>query len=75
MPFSVEYYQLEELEDKETCTTELFLREDGVVDFGETDGPKYIAAAGTWSVPAGTNDYNSKCCMSQNFLGVVSFPT
>jgi len=55
-----EYYQLEELEDRETCTTELYLRGDGVVEFGETDGPKYLVAAGTWSVPYGTNDYNSK---------------
>lgn len=52
------YYQLEEMEDRDTCTTELFLRADGVVEFGDTDGPKYLAAAGTWSVPPGTNDYN-----------------
>jgi hypothetical protein len=59
--FRAEYYQLEEMEDRDTCTTELFLRADGVIEFGDTDGPKYLAAAGTWSVPAGTNDYNSKC--------------
>eukprot|EP00429_Kryptoperidinium_foliaceum_P066065 CAMPEP_0176061244 /NCGR_PEP_ID=MMETSP0120_2-20121206/30534_1 /TAXON_ID=160619 /ORGANISM="Kryptoperidinium foliaceum, Strain CCMP 1326" /LENGTH=171 /DNA_ID=CAMNT_0017394801 /DNA_START=127 /DNA_END=642 /DNA_ORIENTATION=+ len=52
------YYQLEELEDKESCTTELFLRADGVVEFGETDGPQFLAAAGTWSVPDGTDDFN-----------------
>lgn len=57
---SKEYYQLEEMEDRDTCTTELFLRADGVIEFGDTDGPKYLAAAGTWSVPQGTNDYNSK---------------
>jgi len=52
------YYQLEEMEDRDTCTTELFLRADGVIEFGDTDGPKYMAAAGSWSVPPGTNDYN-----------------
>lgn len=31
------YYQLEELEDKESCTTELFLTANGQVEFGETD--------------------------------------
>ena len=60
VPFAPEYYQLEEMEDRDSCTTELFLRADGVVEFGDTDGPQFIAAAGTWSVPLGTNDYNSK---------------
>lgn len=60
-----EFYQLEEMEDKDTCTTELFLRDDGVVDFGDTDGPRWLAAAGTWSVPPGTDDYNSKSSSSK----------
>ena len=30
-------------------------------DFSSFFAPaKYLAAAGTWSVPTGTNDYNSK---------------
>jgi hypothetical protein len=62
--YAQEFYQFEELEDKESCTTELFLKSDGVIEFGETDGPIYLAAAGTWSVPPGTDDYNSK---SQRF--------
>lgn len=44
------YFQLEELEDKDTSTTELFLCWDGVVQVGETDGPQPIAATGTWEV-------------------------
>lgn len=40
MILPIEYYQLEEMEDKDTCTTELFLRADGGIDFGDTDGPK-----------------------------------
>ena len=48
------------MEDEHSCTTELFLRADGVVEFGSTDGPMPLASVGTWSVPAGTDDYNSK---------------
>jgi hypothetical protein len=42
------YFQLEELEDQETATTELFLKADSTVEFGKTDGPLYIEASGTW---------------------------
>jgi len=55
--FAKEYYQLEELEDKDTCTTELFLRADGVIEFGDTDGPVFTDAIGRWAVPEGTNTY------------------
>jgi hypothetical protein len=40
------YYQLEEMEDRETCTTELFLKEDGQILIGETDGPLWTEAVG-----------------------------
>lgn len=42
------YFQLEELEDKDSCTTELFLNYDRSVRVGETDGPKYDNATGKW---------------------------
>lgn len=42
------YYQLEEMEDRENCTTELFLKEDGEVLIGETDGPLWSEAVGTY---------------------------
>uniref|UniRef100_A0A6V2Q6H0 Jacalin-type lectin domain-containing protein n=2 Tax=Ditylum brightwellii TaxID=49249 RepID=A0A6V2Q6H0_9STRA len=51
-------YQLEELEDAETCTTEVFLNNDRTITFGSTDGPIYDSASGQWSVPAGTNDFS-----------------
>lgn len=51
------YYQLEELEDKDTCTTELYLNANGDVEFGDTDGPSYTWAVGYWLVKPGTNDY------------------
>jgi len=44
------YYQLEELEDAENGTTELFLKEDGMVDIGETDGPLFSKAVGSWEI-------------------------
>eukprot|EP00536_Pseudo-nitzschia_multiseries_P016600 jgi/Psemu1/168446/gw1.1162.11.1 len=44
------YYQLEELEDSDNCTTELFLKEDGSVDVMETDGPIFTKAVGTWYI-------------------------
>jgi len=43
------FYNLEELEDSETCTTEIFLNADQTVDVGETDGPVFIKASGTWT--------------------------
>lgn len=42
------YFQLEEAEDKETCTTELFLKEDKTVALGESDGPLTLDASGSW---------------------------
>jgi len=51
------YYQLEEKEDKESCTTELFLLEDGRIEFGATDGPVWSEASGHWEVIPGTDDF------------------
>lgn len=49
------YYNLEELEDKETCTTEIYLKSDKSLQVGKTDGPIYMNAAGIWSQePDGT---------------------
>lgn len=44
------YYQLEELEDADNCTTELFLKDDGTVDVMETDGPLFSKAVGNWEI-------------------------
>lgn len=44
------YFQLEELEDKETATTEVFLESDNTVNVGETDGPRSVSSTGTWSL-------------------------
>jgi hypothetical protein len=47
------YYQLEEMEDKERCITEIFLSTDKTITFGETDGPLPVRSEGTW-------EHNSK---------------
>eukprot|EP00529_Nitzschia_sp_RCC80_P021941 CAMPEP_0113484276 /NCGR_PEP_ID=MMETSP0014_2-20120614/23877_1 /TAXON_ID=2857 /ORGANISM="Nitzschia sp." /LENGTH=391 /DNA_ID=CAMNT_0000377871 /DNA_START=142 /DNA_END=1317 /DNA_ORIENTATION=+ /assembly_acc=CAM_ASM_000159 len=51
------YYQLEEMEDRENSTTELFLKEDGQILIGETDGPLWTEAVGTWKIRPGTDDF------------------
>jgi len=54
------YFQLEELEDKETCTTEVFLNADRTVTVGKTDGPVFKEASGTW-------EFNSMLDGGRNF--------
>ena len=51
------YYQLEEMEDAENCTTELFLKKDGTVEIGKTDGPVWIMAQGSWHIIQGTDKF------------------
>jgi hypothetical protein len=43
------FYQLEEMEDKETEITEVFLNADGTVTLGETDGPVFTSGSGSWT--------------------------
>lgn len=47
------FFQLEEMEDKETCSSEIFFAEDNTVTVGDTDGPLFSDASGTWE--EGTN--------------------
>jgi len=51
------YYQFEEMEDQESCTSELFLKEDRTVIVGKTNGPPFVAASGKWNIAAGSNDF------------------
>ena len=43
------YFQLEEKEDAETCTTELRVLSDYTVVIGETNGPLPAEASGSWT--------------------------
>lgn len=71
------YYQLEELEDADNCTTELFLKEDGTVDIGETDGPLFTKAVGSWEIKensfAMTITKTFKTGNEKNDMGEFSF--
>jgi hypothetical protein len=42
------FFQLEEKEDRENCSTEIFLSNDGTVTIGDTDGPLPLQGSGTW---------------------------
>ena len=44
------------MEDKEACTTEIFLSQDGTVTLTETNGPPPVASHGRWSIVDDTND-------------------
>lgn len=44
------YYQLEELEDKEDTTTEIFLTKGRTIDVGESNGPIPVASSGEWKI-------------------------
>lgn len=50
LPYSLaeRFFQLEELEDKESATTELHLNWDNTVSLGATDGPRFLKGSGTW---------------------------
>jgi hypothetical protein len=43
-------FQLEEMEDRDTCSTELTLQRDYTVTLGDTDGPLFCQSSGTWSL-------------------------
>jgi hypothetical protein len=43
-------FQLEELEDRERSTTEVFFARDNTVVLGESDGPTFTSATGTWNL-------------------------
>jgi hypothetical protein len=48
------FYNLEEMEDAEKCTTEVFLSKDGTISLSPTatDGPPPLSASGTWTTNA-----------------------
>ncbi len=50
------FFNLEEMEDKEACTTEVFLSQNGSVTLTETNGPPPVAASGFWKVNEDTED-------------------
>ena len=58
------YFQLEEMEDKDSCVTEIYLASDKTISFGETDGPSPLTATGSWEI---TDDGNLKMTINRSF--------
>ena len=67
-PLAGLHLQLEELEDAETSTTEVFLNDDLTVTLGETDGPRYIASEGTWSESFNQGKIEHMICTNRHKL-------
>jgi hypothetical protein len=44
------YFQVEEMEDKDACTTEVLLNGDNTVTLLETNGPPFLSATGKWNL-------------------------
>ena len=59
MPVGGRHFQLEELEDAETSTTDVLLNIDATVTLGGTNGPLYKDAHGTWTESCQL-DYNDQ---------------
>lgn len=47
------YFQVEEMEDRDSCTTEVLLNGNTTVTLFETNGPVFISGTGTWILEDG----------------------
>ena len=44
------YFQLEEMEDKDSCITEIFFNPNKTISVGNTDGPIPLSCDGHWEL-------------------------
>jgi hypothetical protein len=51
------YFQIEEMEDRDACTTEVILNPNSTVTTLETNGPIHITATGMWKLDKLTGDF------------------
>lgn len=51
------YFQIEEMEDRDACTTEVILNPNSTVTTLETNGPIHINAMGYWKLDKMTGDF------------------
>ncbi|KAA8499060.1 hypothetical protein FVE85_6645 [Porphyridium purpureum] len=75
-------YQLDELEDKDTCVTAIYLCEGGEVKFGETDGPEPARVSGSWMLQEGNKfamniqrvfeDRTGEYTVTRDYIGSVT---
>jgi hypothetical protein len=59
------YFNLEELEDAESCLTEIFFNPDGTIKIGVTDGPIFKEGGGEWELDEATGAF--KMVMSRKY--------
>ena len=53
-------FQLEELEDKEECQTEVWLNDDGSITLGTSNGPLVTDYVGDWHMLETTGDFRMR---------------
>ena len=73
---STKEFQLEELEDKEECETELWLNDDGSVTLGATNGPQYSNYQGTWDITNDDDDLPFRMRLTRSYevpVGDISY--
>jgi hypothetical protein len=51
------YFQIEEMEDRDACTTEVILNSNATVTTLETNGPLHKEATGTWTLDSLTGEF------------------
>jgi hypothetical protein len=51
------YFNLQELEDRESCLTEVFFNPDQSLKIGVTDGPIFTEAKGKWELDEATGSF------------------
>ena len=51
------YFQIEEMEDRDACTTEVILNPDHTVTPLETNGPIHKEASGTWTLDSLSGEF------------------
>jgi len=68
------YFQLEEMEDQECCTTEVYLADDGSVRVSttQTDGPPPSSASGTWEEREGSSSGDTEGEESSPFRMMIA---
>ena len=51
------YFQIEEMEDRDSCTTEVILNSNATISTLATNGPRHVSATGMWKLDPSTGDF------------------
>ena len=60
------YFQLEEMEDKDSCITEIFFNPNKTISVGNTDGPIPLSCDGDWEL---SEDGGLKMTLKRTYSG------